>query len=152
MPWLHHTSTRDAELLPLSAARGDTYAVWQFQRNTKMVCGLVGMLGFSCALNTWYDILLIIADTCVRGPPAPAADFLEGGYHTVTWAKWSVLWWALRGADAALFVDADVILLRNPFAERTLFLAHHEQMLYQGEDLCSPFSPLAVRSTQVECA
>ena len=77
---------------------------------------------------------------CVKGPPAAPADFLEGSYHTVTWAKWSVAYWALGAADAALFVDADVVLLRNPFADAEV-LGRKEALLYQGEDHCAAYSP-----------
>lgn len=62
-------------------------------------------------------------------------------YHRVTWSKWQLLHAALQEARAALFVDADVLLLRNPFHTPSILLARffgrdaarHEALLYQYE-------------------
>ena len=60
-------------------------------------------------------------------------------YHLKCWAKWSLLHEALRVARTALYIDADVILLRNPFATPSGArfasgpCAAESQLLYQFE-------------------
>ena len=55
--------------------------------------------------------------TCIQAPStALAASDPEVLYHLKCWAKWSLLLTALHEARVAFYVDADVLLLRNPFA------------------------------------
>ena len=59
---------------------------------------------------------------CVQAPRAvldllrPGAAEPEVLYHLKCWSKWALLHAALEEARVALYVDADVLLLRNPFA------------------------------------
>ena len=52
-------------------------------------------------------------------------------YHKVTWAKWSLMHLALFEASYALCIDADVVLLRNPFAHVELSLVRGRALLIQ---------------------
>ncbi|EOD19868.1 hypothetical protein EMIHUDRAFT_242491 [Emiliania huxleyi CCMP1516] len=60
--------------------------------------------------------------SCVQAPRAvldllrPGAAEPEVLYHLKCWSKWALLHAALEEARVALYVDADVLLLRNPFA------------------------------------
>jgi len=67
---------------------------------------------------------------CVPARPLstpPSAAAREVQYHALTWAKWHVLHAALLEARVALFVDADVLLLANPFTTLSVsrFAAEH---------------------------
>ena len=76
---------------------------------------------------------------CVQAP-ATAFDRADPEvlYHLKCWAKWTLLSTALDVARLAFYVDADVLLLRNPFAAPAV--AHFAdaacrgvQLLYQWE-------------------
>ncbi len=56
-------------------------------------------------------------------------------YHYLTWSKWFVLSSALVHARAALFVDADVLLLRNPFSAPELSWLWREERSDDGPRL-----------------
>lgn len=64
--------------------------------------------GFSSANDTGVG-------ACVEGPAVSPSDFREQQYASLTWAKWEMLVDALSVAELALWVDADVLLLQNPF-------------------------------------
>ena len=51
--------------------------------------------------------------TCVPARPLPRAS---DAYHRTTWTKWHLIDAALVVARAALFLDADCMLLANPFS------------------------------------
>ena len=56
--------------------------------------------------------------TCVDAPALENggfALFLDRAYHELTWAHWMVAHAAVLEASYALYVDADVVLLANPF-------------------------------------
>lgn len=60
--------------------------------------------------------------------PAVNAQFGSESYSQLSWAKWDLLHIALtHGARVALFIDADVVLLSNPFSHlpRHQLLGHH---------------------------
>ena len=52
-------------------------------------------------------------------------------YHKVTWAKWGLMHLALFEASYALCIDADVVLLQNPFAHVELSLVRGRALLIQ---------------------
>eukprot|EP00965_Chrysotila_dentata_P246579 6207245-Pleurochrysis_carterae.AAC.1 len=52
--------------------------------------------------------------TCVKAPPPSTVGAAR--YHEITWTKWLLLSIALREARLAFFIDADVVLLHNPFS------------------------------------
>lgn len=72
--------------------------------------------------------------TCVAAEAAPfsAKDFpsmvnSDAAYFRITWTKWHLLRAALQAAHYALFIDADVVLLSNPFVVEPVqrLLANH---------------------------
>jgi len=66
---------------------------------------------------TWNYTDLFGKCVPIRPLPAPTSSSLrEASYHAITWAKWHVLLGALLESKSAFFVDADVMLLSNPFA------------------------------------
>ncbi|KAL1520569.1 hypothetical protein AB1Y20_022145 [Prymnesium parvum] len=69
--------------------------------------------------------------TCVPAPHVEAARFRSGGYSDLLWAKWRFIADALVAASMVLWVDADVVLLRNPWAN--IPLRGRQHLLYQPE-------------------
>lgn len=57
------------------------------------------------------------------------SDFRQNDYHEITWLKWELLTQATQ-IGPTLFVDADVLILRNPFP----YLPSDLSMYYQRED------------------
>ena len=55
--------------------------------------------------------------TCVRSSfVIPPSDFRRSNYANLIWAKWHIIGAALRsGARMAMWIDADVLILRNPW-------------------------------------
>ena len=55
--------------------------------------------------------------TCVRSTfVVPPSDFRRSNYANMIWAKWRILRDALSVAKQALWLDADVLILRNPWS------------------------------------
>ena len=55
--------------------------------------------------------------SCVRSTfVVPPSDFRRSNYANLIWAKWKILADALTVATRALWLDADVLILRNPFS------------------------------------
>lgn len=69
---------------------------------------------------------------CVRAPPMPPSHYREAQWHHLTWAKWAMLYYAMKHARMAFWFDADAILLRNPFIPEISGL-RSEALLYQAE-------------------
>jgi hypothetical protein len=54
---------------------------------------------------------------CVRSTfVVPPSDFRRSNYANLIWAKWKIISDALTIATTALWLDADVLILRNPWA------------------------------------
>lgn len=72
---------------------------------------------------------------CVHALHLPWANFGTTAYHEIIWMKWALLDETLRvpAVSAALFFDADVVLLRNPFASLPANLPALD-MLYQRHE------------------
>ena len=51
------------------------------------------------------------------GPPVKRSDFGEGDYYRVLWIKWRVIQTVLATGQAALWLDDDVLVLRDVVAE-----------------------------------
>lgn len=51
----------------------------------------------------------------------PTSSFTQGFYYELLWCKWAVLHLALRaeGVRSVFFLDADVVMLKNPFTHLT---------------------------------
>lgn len=55
--------------------------------------------------------------TCVQSTVAiPPSDFRRSNYANLIWAKWRIVADALQVARLAMWFDADVVILRNPWA------------------------------------
>ena len=52
---------------------------------------------------------------CVSAAPLPNVAYRSGHYFHFMWLKWRLMEIAMREAKSVLFVNADVMLLRNPF-------------------------------------
>ena len=71
---------------------------------------------------------------CVEGPAVPKSDMQRDFWTSLVWSKWEVMCDALLAARAALWLDADVALLRNPFAALAAPLWQAQaELLYQPE-------------------
>ena len=53
---------------------------------------------------------------CVHGPPVPPSDFKRSQYVALNWAKWPIFRDALVVARVVLWLEADVLILRNPWS------------------------------------
>ena len=56
--------------------------------------------------------------SCIPWADAAASEFGGGEYTMLTWLKWEVLGLAMRApsVEAALWIDCDIAILRNPFS------------------------------------
>lgn len=79
--------------------------------------------------------------TCVNSSfKIPPSDFRRSFYASLIWAKWAILADALSAARIAMWVDADVLLLRNPWIALNLLDAHSTVLYdfrHQSEDPCA---------------
>lgn len=87
--------------------------------------------------------------------PCLPSDYRRSQYVALNWAKWPLFIDTLRVAKSALWLEADVVILRNPWemllAERELFSSVHDAVRYQYETPpCT--NPSLVQSTSVTCA
>ena len=73
--------------------------------------------------------------TCVSGPAVRLASeqdaFHQSEWHKVAWTKWSLMYLALLEAPYALYVDADVLLLRNPFTQFDMSMLRGHALIFQ---------------------
>ena len=69
----------------------------------------------------------------VVGHEMVGSDFRKKAYVEITWGKWRLMHAALGEADSVFFLDADVVLFRNPFA--TLGTIRHD-IRFQAEMAC----------------
>ena len=53
---------------------------------------------------------------CISATPLPNVAYRSGHYFHFMWLKWRLMEIAMREAKSVLFVNADVMLLRNPFS------------------------------------
>ena len=52
---------------------------------------------------------------CVYGPHVIASDYRRSQYVSLNWAKWPFFLDAFRAARHLLWIEADVLIMRNPF-------------------------------------
>ena len=68
---------------------------------------------------------------CVQAPTVQRSDHKRGDYHLLTWVKWTMAFHAMRAARAVLMIDADCVIVRNPFTPAVV--ARSDDLLYQEE-------------------
>ena len=77
------------------------------------------MLHQPCFMQRMVTVCYTVFDAygvCVNSTyKIPPSDFRRSHYASLIWAKWLVLANALRVARVALWLDADVLVLRNPW-------------------------------------
>ena len=73
------------------------------------------MCMFDRLVTTGYNASDSFGRSVVVGEVVPASDFRRSNYANMVWAKWRLISDALRFARLALWIDADVLLLRNPW-------------------------------------
>ena len=101
--------------------------------------------GFRCLMDRFVSLGWDAHDehgVVVSAPSVAASDFRKEAYHEIIWAKWSLIQLAMSGVGAAsfsLFVDADEVIVSNPFAVRLPERLWGSQLLYTGEVVCTPF-------------
>ncbi|EOD15733.1 hypothetical protein EMIHUDRAFT_103236 [Emiliania huxleyi CCMP1516] len=70
----------------------------------------------SRVVSVCYNNVTDGAGVCVRSSFAlPPSDFRRSNYANLIWAKWRILADALAAARVVLWLDADVLILRNPW-------------------------------------
>jgi hypothetical protein len=68
-------------------------------------------------ISVCYNNVSDIYGTCVRSTfNVPPSDYRRSNYANLIWAKWRIIADALRVASMALWLDADVLILRNPWS------------------------------------
>ena len=102
----------DAVLLSIVGGESIELRPLQFDRVASLRCLLRRVVSLCYNHTDAYG-------TCVRATQ-PAVVSREERYHAMTWMKWHLLRVALRTARTAFFVDADVLLLGNPFAHESV--------------------------------
>ena len=70
------------------------------------------------------------ARNCVWSQEMEASNFRSRSYHHITWLKWEFLQKA-TAIGPSLFVDADILILQNPFP----YLPMHGSIHYQRETI-----------------
>ncbi|KAL1499975.1 hypothetical protein AB1Y20_012654 [Prymnesium parvum] len=72
-----------------------------------------------CFMRRMVSVCYNVTDAfgaCVHSSFAiPPSDFKRSHYANLIWAKWRIIAHALQAARVVLWVDADVLLLRNPW-------------------------------------
>ena len=71
------------------------------------------------------------------GNPCLPSDYRRSQYVALNWAKWPLFIDTLRVARTALWLEADVVILRNPWevllAQAELYRSVHDAIRYQYE-------------------
>lgn len=101
------------------------------------------MKGHGCFMRRLVTVCYSVSDhfgLCVGSSyKVPPSDFRRSHYANLIWAKWRILADALSVANMAMWLDADVLLLRNPWL--ALGLLEHNPSVYhfrhQSEDPCA---------------
>jgi len=87
--------------------------------------------------------------------PCLPSDYRRSQYVALNWAKWPLFMHALRVAKAALWLEADVVILRNPWeallTEPQLGASVHDAVRYQYETPPCTI-PRLVQSDAVSCS
>lgn len=112
--------------------------------------------GHSCFMRRVVTVCYGVSDRfglCINSShKVPPSDFRRSQYASLIWAKWRILSDALRVARIGLWIDADVLMLRNPWVELGLLHARESLMYdfrHQSEDPCAESESAAL---QAKCA
>ena len=81
----------------------------QFERVARLGCLMARVV------SVCYGVPPDGFGACVAARQVPASTFRRGAYVELLWAKWRLVHEALGAARGVLFLDTDVVLLRNPF-------------------------------------
>ena len=104
-----------------------------------------------CFMNRMVSVCYNVTDTfgtCVHSLFAiPPSDFRRSNYANLIWAKWRIIADALQVARVAMWVDADVLLLRNPWTGIDAASAVAYDIRYQSETRCGERECDALRSS-----
>ena len=121
-------------LLSMTNAHHAPLQALQFERVASLSCLMTRLV------RICYGTVQTVPDTfgtCVYGPHVIPSDYRRSQYVSLNWAKWPFFLDALLAAPHILWIEADVVILRNPFeallapAERERTLTH--AIRYQGE-------------------
>ena len=80
----------------------------QFERLKHLQCFMTKVVSVCYGEGDSFGI-------CIPAPVVPPSVFRRGAYIELLWAKWRLVHAALNVAKTVLFLDSDVVLLRNPF-------------------------------------
>jgi len=80
----------------------------QFERVKRSTCFMARVVSVCYGAGDGFG-------SCVHAPAVPPSVFRRGAYIELLWAKWRLIHAALAVARTVLFLDSDVVLLRNPF-------------------------------------
>lgn len=87
-----------------------------------------------CVLRRFVSLCFGFDDglgTCVVGRRLGTGEFMEARYHRMLWTKWHVLRVASSVARLSFYIDADVVVLSNPWP--ALPSTQGFDLLYQAE-------------------
>lgn len=94
-------------------------------------------------VSVCYDNTTDGFGSCVVSPfRVPPSDFRRGNYANLIWAKWHVIGDALSASRFALWLDADVLIFRNPWPSISLSVPSGQQVAtafdiqHQAEKMC----------------
>ena len=128
----------------------------QFARVSHLGCFMQRLVSVCYGFTDSYG-------TCVHGScnktlglanPCLPSDYRRSQYVALNWAKWPLFIDTLRVAKSALWLEADVVILRNPWelllSEAELFATVHHAVRYQYETPpCT--TPKLIESPAVVC-
>ena len=118
---VHYASLQQSTCVP---PRGVLISIANRHVKTVRQTALSRVADLKCLMNRFVSLCLggyrdhrDKFGVCVEGPKDTGAmRFGTDAWHSLTWAKWPLLHLALlAGARPVVFVDADVLLLSNPF-------------------------------------
>ena len=116
-PAVHHAVATPSDCVP----RGNVVLSVTNKHHAKLRPLQFALIGHhSCfmqrVVSVCYNNVTDAFGQCVQSAfIIPPSDFRRSNYANLIWAKWRIIADALEVAVAALWLDADVLILRNPF-------------------------------------
>ena len=112
--------------------------------------------GQTCFMRRMVSVCYGVVDRfglCVNSShKVPPSDFRRSNYAALIWAKWRIMADALTVARVAMWLDADVLLLRNPWVALDLLDPRKVgafDFRHQSEDPCAATQ---IEELQAKCA